>query len=52
MYFYCWVEICTDNVDCTQSCAIICEYIKFHLVHYMYFVYVSLLIFPLSSHSI
>ncbi|XP_039978877.1 zona pellucida sperm-binding protein 4-like isoform X2 [Xiphias gladius] len=23
MYFYCWVEICTDDVDCAQSCAII-----------------------------
>ncbi|GAA6215546.1 zona pellucida sperm-binding protein 4-like [Lates japonicus] len=23
MYFYCWVEICTDDADCTQSCAII-----------------------------
>ncbi|XP_058509394.1 zona pellucida sperm-binding protein 4-like [Solea solea] len=23
MYFYCWVEICTDDVDCAQSCTII-----------------------------
>ncbi|CAB1449901.1 unnamed protein product [Pleuronectes platessa] len=23
IYFYCWVEICTDDVDCAQSCAII-----------------------------
>ncbi|KAG7216212.1 hypothetical protein INR49_029061, partial [Caranx melampygus] len=23
MYFYCWVEICTDHLDCAQSCAII-----------------------------
>ncbi|XP_023287370.1 zona pellucida sperm-binding protein 4-like [Seriola lalandi dorsalis] len=23
MYFYCWVEICTDYLDCAQSCAII-----------------------------
>ncbi|XP_033501361.2 zona pellucida sperm-binding protein 4-like [Epinephelus lanceolatus] len=23
MYFYCWVEICTDDIDCTQRCAII-----------------------------
>ncbi|XP_071330509.1 zona pellucida sperm-binding protein 4-like [Trachinotus anak] len=23
MYFYCWVEICTDYSDCAQSCAII-----------------------------
>ncbi|XP_041813234.1 zona pellucida sperm-binding protein 4-like [Chelmon rostratus] len=26
MYFYCWVEICTNDVDCAQRCAIICEY--------------------------
>lgn len=25
MYFYCWVEICTDDMDCAQRCAIICE---------------------------
>ncbi|XP_034567101.1 zona pellucida sperm-binding protein 4-like [Notolabrus celidotus] len=23
MYFYCWVEICTDDIDCAQRCAII-----------------------------
>ncbi|KAI3360133.1 hypothetical protein L3Q82_014447 [Scortum barcoo] len=23
MYFYCWVEICTNDVDCAQRCAII-----------------------------
>ncbi|XP_074552954.1 zona pellucida sperm-binding protein 4-like isoform X2 [Halichoeres trimaculatus] len=23
MYFYCWVEICTDDMDCAQRCAII-----------------------------
>ncbi|XP_051243978.1 zona pellucida sperm-binding protein 4-like [Dicentrarchus labrax] len=23
MYFYCWVEICTNHVDCAQRCAII-----------------------------
>ncbi|XP_062295329.1 zona pellucida sperm-binding protein 4-like [Scomber scombrus] len=23
MYFYCWVEICTEDVDCAQHCAII-----------------------------
>ncbi|XP_035472230.2 zona pellucida sperm-binding protein 4-like isoform X2 [Scophthalmus maximus] len=23
MYFYCWVEICTDDDDCAQSCALI-----------------------------
>ncbi|XP_059204424.1 zona pellucida sperm-binding protein 4-like [Centropristis striata] len=23
MYFYCWVEICTDDADCAQRCAII-----------------------------
>nr|XP_015800779.2 zona pellucida sperm-binding protein 4 [Nothobranchius furzeri] len=23
MYFYCWVEICTGDVDCAQSCTII-----------------------------
>ncbi|XP_035510437.1 zona pellucida sperm-binding protein 4-like [Morone saxatilis] len=23
MYFYCWVEICTNTVDCAQRCAII-----------------------------
>ncbi|KAM6905381.1 zona pellucida sperm-binding protein 4-like [Xenentodon cancila] len=23
MYFYCWVEICTDNVECAQPCTII-----------------------------
>ncbi|KAF3846785.1 hypothetical protein F7725_003863 [Dissostichus mawsoni] len=22
MYFFCWVEICTDDVDCAQKCAI------------------------------
>ncbi|XP_061567205.1 zona pellucida sperm-binding protein 4-like [Cololabis saira] len=22
MYFYCWVEICTDDVECAQPCAI------------------------------
>ncbi|XP_028268446.1 zona pellucida sperm-binding protein 4-like [Parambassis ranga] len=22
MYFYCWVEICTEDVDCAQSCTI------------------------------
>ncbi|XP_016896046.1 zona pellucida sperm-binding protein 4-like isoform X2 [Cynoglossus semilaevis] len=25
MYFYCWVEICTDDVDCAQSCTIISD---------------------------
>ncbi|XP_032444359.1 zona pellucida sperm-binding protein 4-like [Xiphophorus hellerii] len=23
MYFYCWVEICTEDVDCAQRCTII-----------------------------
>ncbi|XP_042361429.1 zona pellucida sperm-binding protein 4-like [Plectropomus leopardus] len=23
MYFYCWVEICTDDVECAQHCAIV-----------------------------
>ncbi|KAM4530060.1 zona pellucida sperm-binding protein 4-like [Odontesthes bonariensis] len=23
MYFYCWVEICTDDVDCAQRCSLI-----------------------------
>ncbi|KAK1877057.1 Zona pellucida sperm-binding protein 4 [Dissostichus eleginoides] len=23
MYFFCWVEICTDDVDCAQKCAIV-----------------------------
>ncbi|KAK2894158.1 zona pellucida sperm-binding protein 4-like [Channa argus] len=23
IYFYCWVEICTDDADCAQSCSII-----------------------------
>nr|XP_061805029.1 zona pellucida sperm-binding protein 4-like [Nerophis lumbriciformis] len=23
IYFYCWVEICTEDVDCAQRCAII-----------------------------
>ncbi|XP_061159466.1 zona pellucida sperm-binding protein 4-like [Syngnathus typhle] len=23
IYFYCWVEICTQDVDCTQRCAIV-----------------------------
>ncbi|XP_078125160.1 zona pellucida sperm-binding protein 4-like [Sander vitreus] len=23
IYFFCWVEICTDDVDCAQQCAII-----------------------------
>ncbi|XP_077590610.1 zona pellucida sperm-binding protein 4-like [Stigmatopora nigra] len=23
IYFYCWVEICTKNVDCSQRCSII-----------------------------
>ncbi|KAM7386412.1 hypothetical protein PAMA_009163 [Pampus argenteus] len=23
MYYYCWVEICTEDVDCAQHCAII-----------------------------
>ncbi|KAK5856677.1 hypothetical protein PBY51_008258 [Eleginops maclovinus] len=23
MYFYCWVEICTDEADCAQKCAIV-----------------------------
>ncbi|KAM9843135.1 zona pellucida sperm-binding protein 4-like [Aulostomus maculatus] len=23
MYFYCWVEICTEDVDCAQECTII-----------------------------
>ncbi|XP_054463925.1 zona pellucida sperm-binding protein 4-like [Anoplopoma fimbria] len=23
MYFYCWVEICTDDIDCAQRCAIV-----------------------------
>lgn len=32
MYFYCWVEICTEDVDCAQHCTILCEYILFHLV--------------------
>lgn len=27
MYFYCWVEICTNYVDCAQRCTIISEYI-------------------------
>lgn len=30
MYFYCWVEICTDDVDCAQSCTIICEWFMSH----------------------
>lgn len=27
MYFYCWVELCTNGVECAQPCAIIREYI-------------------------
>uniref|UniRef100_A0A672YI23 ZP domain-containing protein n=1 Tax=Sphaeramia orbicularis TaxID=375764 RepID=A0A672YI23_9TELE len=27
MYFYCLVEICTQDVDCAQKCSILCEYI-------------------------
>ncbi|KAK2833816.1 hypothetical protein Q5P01_017705 [Channa striata] len=23
IYFYCWVEVCTDDADCAQSCSII-----------------------------
>ncbi|XP_047214020.1 zona pellucida sperm-binding protein 4-like [Girardinichthys multiradiatus] len=23
MYFFCWVEICTEDIDCTQRCTII-----------------------------
>nr|XP_046272284.1 zona pellucida sperm-binding protein 4-like isoform X2 [Scatophagus argus] len=25
IYFYCWVEICTNDADCAQSCTIISE---------------------------
>ncbi|XP_054615605.1 zona pellucida sperm-binding protein 4-like isoform X2 [Dunckerocampus dactyliophorus] len=25
IYFYCWVEICTEEVDCAQPCAIISQ---------------------------
>ncbi|XP_047427740.1 zona pellucida sperm-binding protein 4-like [Mugil cephalus] len=23
MYFYCWVEICTDDIDCSQRCSLV-----------------------------
>lgn len=32
MYFYCWVEICTNDVDCAQRCTFICEYTTVHLM--------------------
>lgn len=41
MYFYCWVEICTEDIDCAQHCAIICESITiFHFACCVYCVYV------------
>lgn len=27
IYFYCWVEICTNDAACAQQCTIICEWI-------------------------
>lgn len=40
MYFYCWVEICTNDIDCAQRCAFICEYFAVCL-HYMCRVHVA-----------
>lgn len=50
MYFYCWVEICTNHVDCAQRCAIICEYIA--VCFTLYTVCSVVKLFALSYHSI
>lgn len=47
MYFYCWVEICTDDVECAQRCTLICEcfrvYLKYKL-DFWCFIIVSLFV--------
>ena len=51
MYFYCWVEICTNYVECAQRCTIISEYftVCFTLINYTCCVYVMLNCPPTAS---
>ena len=51
MYFYCWVEICTDDIDCAQTCAIICEYHLPPCALYVLCVFVVVNLSPLLTAS-
>lgn len=44
MYFYCWVEICTNHTDCAQHCTIICECVAVCFALYTAVLYGVLLI--------
>lgn len=44
MYFYCWVEICTNHADCAQHCTIICECVAVCFALYTAVLYGVLLI--------
>lgn len=33
VYFYCWVEICTKNVNCAQYCSITCKSFYFYYLY-------------------